>query len=59
MTTNETFRTATGNRITVEPMWGGYRIVLHNDTYCRIGKTSYLEYVHAYVVLRANSTRVS
>lgn len=55
---NETFRTEMGNRLTVEPMWAGYRIVLHGDTFCRIGRTSYIEKEHAYIVMRANSVRV-
>jgi hypothetical protein len=57
--TTETFRTDLGNLITVQPMWGGYRVVLANDTFSRIGKTSYATREEALGVLRANSTRVS
>jgi hypothetical protein len=57
--TTESFRTDLGNLITVQAMWGGYRVVLANDTFSRIGKTSYATREEALIVLRANSIRVS
>lgn len=52
----EIFKTEQGDEITVEPMWGEYRMVLHMDGVSRIFKTGFATRDEAMAALRANST---
>lgn len=55
---SESFKTDTGNKITVQSTWAGIRIVLHAPDRCTIGKNSFSTVEAAYDELRQNSVRV-